>query len=78
MLRRAGTAVWEGGGSARGSEGREAGGGSAALEGGELEAAAQLWRAGRTRQRGYGGRGVGCSSVQTSEGQSRRRDAFAV
>ena len=44
---RAGTGVWEGGSSARGSEGRPrgAGGGSATLEGGE-EAAARLWRAG--------------------------------
>ena len=38
------------------------GGGSATPEGGE-EAAARLRRAGRRRQRGYGGRGVGCSAV---------------
>ena len=33
-----------------------------ALEGGE-EAAARLRRAGRRRQRGNGGQGVGCSAV---------------
>ena len=61
-----GTGVWEGGGSARGSEWRPrgAGGGSAALElGGRLKAAAQLWRAARRRQRGYGGRGIGGGSA---------------
>ena len=42
---------------------RAGGGGSATLESGE-EAAARLWRAGSwRRQRGYGGRGVGCSAV---------------
>ena len=42
-----------------GSEGRGAGDGSMVLEGGDLEAAAQLWRVVRRRQRGSGGRGVG-------------------
>ena len=43
--------MWEGGGSARGSEGRGAGDGSAVLEGGELDP----WR----RQRDSGGLGGG-------------------
>ena len=62
-LWRAGRGVWEGGGSARGSEGRGAGGCSVTIEGGE-EAAARLWRAvrRRQRQRGSGGRGVGGGS----------------
>ena len=49
--------------AARGSEGRGAGDGSAFLEDGELEAAAQLWRAVRRRRRGSGGRGVGSMEV---------------
>ena len=74
-LWRAGTGVWEGGGSARGSEGRPRGagggspalegveGGSATLEGGE-EAAARLRRAGSwRRQRDSGRRGGGGSAA---------------
>ena len=57
------------------------GGGSAALEGGE-EAAARLLGAGRRRQRGYGGRGVGCSAVLEGGEEAlvivSRRDAFAL
>ena len=53
---------------------------SAALEGGE-EAAARLLRVGRRRQRGYGGRGVGCSAVLEGGEEAlvivSRRDAFA-
>ena len=61
---------------------RAGGGGSATLESGE-EAAARLWRAGSwRRQRGYGGRGVGCSAVLEGGEEAlvtvSRRDAFAV
>ena len=51
--------MWEGGGSARGSEGRRrgAGGGRAALAG--VEGGSATLEAARRRQRGYGGRGVG-------------------
>ena len=43
------------------------------------EAAARLRRVGRRRQRGYGGRGVGCSAVlEGGEVTVSRRDAFAV
>ena len=45
------------------------GGGSAALEGGELEAAARLWRAGSRRQRGSGGRGIGGGSATVESGE---------
>ena len=62
------------------------------MEGGELEAAARLRRAGRRRQRGsgaggveaaarlcMGGRGGGCSAVlKGGEEAISRRDAFPV
>ena len=81
-LRRAGRGVLKGGGSARGPEGRGAGGSSATLESGE-EAAARLWRAVRRRQRGSGERGVGGGSAVLGGGEEAlvtvsRRDAFAV
>ena len=62
--------MWEGGGSARGSEGQGAGGSSATIEGGEV-AAARLWRAVRRRQwqRGSGGRGVGGGSAVPEGGK---------
>ena len=73
--------VWEGGGSARGSEGRRrgAGGGSAALEGveggsatleGGEEAAARLWRAGSWRHK--------VSSMQTLFHQHSWHSNFLV
>ena len=65
----------------RGSGGRGVGGGSATVESGE-EAAARLRRLGRRRQRGYGGREVGCSAVLEGGEEAlvtvSRRDAFAV
>ena len=62
--------TWQkrGGGVSSGERGRECvkeAAGRAALKGGEgelegvLKAVAQLWRAARRRQHGYGGRGVG-------------------
>ena len=58
-LRRAGRGVLKGGGSARGPEGRGAGGSSAA----------RLWRAVRRRQRGSGERGVGGGSAAMEGGE---------
>ena len=62
--------MWEGGGSARGSEGRGVGGSSATIEGGE-ETAARLWRAVRRRQWlcDCGGRGVGGGRVTVEGGK---------
>ena len=61
-LRRAGRGVLKGGGSARGHEGRGAGGSSATFEGG------------RRRQRDSGGRGVGgCSATVESGDEAAAR-----
>ena len=67
-LRRAGRGVLKGGGSARGPEGRGAGGSSATFEGGRRRAA-RLWRAVRRRQRGSGGRGVGGGKAAMEGGE---------
>ena len=64
--------MWEGSGSARGSEGRPRGAGgsiTAARLWRALKAVAQLWRAARRRQRGYGGRGVGGGSATPVGGE---------